>query len=473
MGKQGSSSKKGSCLIKCLIILAVIIMFSFIIAFGWIAGVIWLIFFRKRMNADSKKQKKYTIGVSIASALSLLFFVYAIVTAPPSPTSLVLSSPMNGQNLEINSDYTIDVQYEPENASLSAVKYEINNPSLASITTDPDNPSFLTLHTNGEGSITVTAQKGDIESNVLSFDIIDSARIEQEAAAEAERLRITEEKKTTDEIVTADIDERESVDADDKLEEPLGFNVMFSKTFRNDATGNWRLARIAEDINIEEYAVDYYNNYFESDDEIHIIINFTLNTTTRIAVMGNLLDVSIMEYVDGEEHDAKIACSGTLLNEYHVNIDNGRIEEINADSSEVTSLDARETESEKQTDSTPIDSAAQPVNENNSQVGETLAGKSSPVPESDAVQTNTDSIQSADSTSSKNGSGSDGSNFNTYDNQSQQQTSDTYVLNTSTHKIHYPHCSSVPKIAPQNYATSNSSVDELKSQGYTTCGKCF
>lgn len=298
-------------------------------------------------------------------------------------------------------------------------------------------------------------------------------RIKQEAAAEAERLHIAEKETATDEIVTADIDESESIDAEDKLEEPLGFNVMFSKTYHNDTTGNWRLARISEDISIEEYAVDYYNNYFESDDEIHVIINFTLNTTTRIAVMGNLLDVSNMEYVDGEEHDAKVACSGTLLNEYHININNSKIEDINADSSEVTLLDRRETESEKQSDSTPIDSTVQPVIENNSQAGETTAGNPAPVPESDAIQTSTDSIQPADNTSSKNGSNSDGSNFNIYNNQSQQQTSDTYVLNTSTHKIHYPHCSSVPKIAPQNYATSNSSVDELKSQSYTTCGKCF
>lgn len=109
---------------------------------------------------------------------------------------------------------------------------------------------------------------------------------------------------------------------------PLGFNVAFSDTYRNDVTGNWRLAEIAEDIHIEEYALDYYNSYFESDSEIHIVINFTLNTTTRISVMGNLLDVSIMEYVDKEEHDAKLACSGMLLKEYHVNIDTGEIEEI-------------------------------------------------------------------------------------------------------------------------------------------------
>lgn len=108
----------------------------------------------------------------------------------------------------------------------------------------------------------------------------------------------------------------------------IDFDVSFSDTYRNDVTGNWRLSRIAEDINIEEYAVDYYNNYFKSDSEVHIIINFTLNTTTSITVMGNLLDVTTTEYVDKEEHDAKLACSGTLLSEYHVNIDTGEIEKI-------------------------------------------------------------------------------------------------------------------------------------------------
>jgi len=125
---------------------------------------------------------------------------------------------------------------------------------------------------------------------------------------------------------TKDTQEEES--SEESEEDPLGFNVMFSSTYKNDVTGNWRLARIAEDIDIENYAEEYYKNYFESDDEIHIIINFTRNTTTRINKMGNLLDVTIMDYVDGEEHDAKVACSGTLIAEYHVNLDSGEISKI-------------------------------------------------------------------------------------------------------------------------------------------------
>ena len=89
------------------------------------------------------------------------------------------------------------------------------------------------------------------------------------------------------------------------------------------------------------------------------------------------------------------------------------------------------------------------------------------------ASTSTSVAAGSESQSSSNSSGSgDGSNFNTYDNAQQQNTSSSYVLNTSTMKFHRPSCSSVKKIAPQNYSTSNNSREELISQGYSPCGKC-
>ncbi len=88
-----------------------------------------------------------------------------------------------------------------------------------------------------------------------------------------------------------------------------------------------------------------------------------------------------------------------------------------------------------------------------------------------AAATESESQQSSSGSSGSGGSG-DGSNFNTHDNAQQQNTSASYVLNTSTMKFHRPSCSSVKKIAPQNYSTSNSSREELISQGYSPCGKC-
>ena len=47
-----------------------------------------------------------------------------------------------------------------------------------------------------------------------------------------------------------------------------------------------------------------------------------------------------------------------------------------------------------------------------------------------------------------------------------------YVLNTNTHKFHYPSCEDVGKIAPQNYADFSGTRDEAIAQGYSPCGHC-
>lgn len=71
-----------------------------------------------------------------------------------------------------------------------------------------------------------------------------------------------------------------------------------------------------------------------------------------------------------------------------------------------------------------------------------------------------------------NGANSSGNSFNTYNNESQQSTTSTYVLNTSTMKFHLPSCRDVPKISPSNYTTSSQSRDSLISNGYSACGHC-
>ena len=116
-------------------------------------------------------------------------------------------------------------------------------------------------------------------------------------------------------ISDADID---SVDAT--------FNVS---NVRNDVTGNWRISTIATNIDIEKYALSYYQKYFTSDSEIHAIVNFANGTTTRITcMMSSILDVTILEYVDGEEHDAKALFGGDVLKEFFVYLDNGDIESV-------------------------------------------------------------------------------------------------------------------------------------------------
>ena len=108
-----------------------------------------------------------------------------------------------------------------------------------------------------------------------------------------------------------------------------GESFYFSDSVRNDVTGRWRISTTTSSQDVTQYAIDYYNTLFSSDDEIHAIVNFTLNTTTSISILVNgTLHVAIHEYVDGEEHDAKELFNGMLLGEYSINIETGQIEKI-------------------------------------------------------------------------------------------------------------------------------------------------
>ena len=48
----------------------------------------------------------------------------------------------------------------------------------------------------------------------------------------------------------------------------------------------------------------------------------------------------------------------------------------------------------------------------------------------------------------------------------------TYVINTSTKKIHYPDCGSVKNMSEKNKGYYDGSISDLLDQGYTTCGNC-
>ncbi len=48
-----------------------------------------------------------------------------------------------------------------------------------------------------------------------------------------------------------------------------------------------------------------------------------------------------------------------------------------------------------------------------------------------------------------------------------------YILNTNTKKIHKTHCHHINKMNESNKKSYSGSLDDLYSQGYTTCGTCF
>ncbi len=100
------------------------------------------------------------------------------------------------------------------------------------------------------------------------------------------------------------------------------------RNVNDDVTGNARRTFVTTTKSAEEYAIAYYKEYFESDKEIHFLLNFYSNTMSIISNSGNFLDVRICEHVDGEEHSGKTIGRGQLYAEYYVNLETGEIKQL-------------------------------------------------------------------------------------------------------------------------------------------------
>ena len=54
----------------------------------------------------------------------------------------------------------------------------------------------------------------------------------------------------------------------------------------------------------------------------------------------------------------------------------------------------------------------------------------------------------------------------------EESTNATYILNTNSKKIHYPNCSYVDSMSVQNKLASNKPKEVLMAEGYTACNRC-
>lgn len=169
-----------------------------------------------------------------------------------------------------------------------------------------------------------STQSSNLDKSNSNKDVTEDTESKSTETTATSNQPSTEQSDINTEMPTVKPDKIESGSYDiDNIE------FSFSDSVRNDTTGNWRISLISDSATPDEYALDYYNTLFSSDDEIHAVVNFSLNTTTRISVLyEGVLDITVLEYVDGEEHDAKELFGGDLLAEYWIHADTGEIEKI-------------------------------------------------------------------------------------------------------------------------------------------------
>ena len=166
------------------------------------------------------------------------------------------------------------------------------------------------------------------EPSNTTLETLATSSINEDKAKEEAEAKAKDEAEAKENIATTPTIKRENIIGTSNKDFK---NISTSKPtkVRNDVTCNWKLSTIATTDNILEYAKNYYDNNFTSDDEIHAIVNFTLNTTACVSsLFDNIINVTIHEYVDKEELDANKLFSGMVLGDYWIYLDNGDIEKI-------------------------------------------------------------------------------------------------------------------------------------------------
>ena len=118
----------------------------------------------------------------------------------------------------------------------------------------------------------------------------------------------------------------EEADTKHKSQTVNGVDVNWIGAVRGDVTGNWYVCAVVDSTEpVDQYSLDYYNAFFESDTEILGVWNVRLQTMTKIAVVGGELNATTHEYVKGEEHDADLMYSGMVLTDNFYDMTTGEL----------------------------------------------------------------------------------------------------------------------------------------------------
>lgn len=110
-------------------------------------------------------------------------------------------------------------------------------------------------------------------------------------------------------------------------------DIKFYKNVPHDEQETWAdkysMATMNADVDFSEYALSYYNEYYQNYGDLHFVINFNRKTVDTIIVYDSIhIFASTHEYLPVKEINARNIDGGKLLDEYWIHLDNGDIEKI-------------------------------------------------------------------------------------------------------------------------------------------------
>ena len=134
-----------------------------------------------------KKDRMKILLVSVVAFVLVIIIAVVIFLLKSLKTldSLSLSPDFVDTELDVNQDYTFSLDASPSRANIKSLEYVVDDPTAT--LNKGENENTVVLHTGAEGSLTVYVKKSKVESNHLTFQVVDmTKRAEEQAAAAAE-----------------------------------------------------------------------------------------------------------------------------------------------------------------------------------------------------------------------------------------------------------------------------------------------
>ncbi len=134
--------------------------------------------------------------IAVVLAIAIIISLVVLILQRTGLEKITINPTFADTELDVNMDYIVSINTDPSGANAEKFDYETDS---SSVTFSYKDDGTAVIHTTGEGAVTIYVKKGKIESNKLSFQIVDKAaqaaaeQAAAEAIAEQERLQAEQE----------------------------------------------------------------------------------------------------------------------------------------------------------------------------------------------------------------------------------------------------------------------------------------
>lgn len=190
----------GKTLVKIFLVLVFLGVLLSLLPYAWILLIPAVFLYRRKFREEPLRKKKYTAALGVLSLLSLGTFGYAQASGPA--VEKISISPTSNYEMDVNAEYPINIQVQPEDARLKNLELVTDNGLLTLDYSKGETSGVIkSSGKTGESNVYLKTEDGK-SSNAIHISVTDKkaeAEAKKQAEEEAKQKAEAEAKKQAEE----------------------------------------------------------------------------------------------------------------------------------------------------------------------------------------------------------------------------------------------------------------------------------